>query len=359
MCFYLSIWFDGLVFPCCIGKRQHEDDGIEDEPAFKRIEDVVKEDETRIKHSEDGTVVKHIEAETDIKHDGKVTDRNIKQGIVNVKLSYPVTYFGGYAAKRHIKHEVFNELELLHKLSQLRHKTSIAIDGMNGIGKSRLTEHLNRLYVKTNMYCPDITKGASYNYDPLKSIEYLYFPILSKQKVNVIWDRCCFSNLIFYAVHYLMSLYKNTLIPTYDEVLPHLVMWVENNALLYALKYLLLHDEQTAKIFITNSNILMVSAMLLHRGFPNDIYNSKEYNYQVAQLYSYKFFASLSPDIIYIDLAETGLSLAYIQRLITSCIDVDQNSPTEFIPIARTECIELNKQFTEDDYYLLSTHSTK
>lgn len=49
----------------------------------------------------------------------------------------------------------------------------ISVDGVNGVGKSTLTQRTNRKYCKINLIHPEITEGQDYNIKPLHSFEYI------------------------------------------------------------------------------------------------------------------------------------------------------------------------------------------
>jgi len=98
-------------------------------------------------------------------------------------------------------------------LNQFAKYPVIAIDGINAVGKSTITKHINRSYCKINLLHPEITKGQDYNLYPLHAIEYIVSQLKPTNEPTV-WDRDRYSNLRFYYVHYLCYQFR-------DEVLDY------------------------------------------------------------------------------------------------------------------------------------------
>lgn len=202
----------------------------------------------------------------------------------------------------------------------------ISIDGMNGTGKSSLCNRLNRKYIKINSLAHHVTDGSEYNYDPIKSMEYLMSQFLTKAE-NVCWDRCPYANLIFYFVHQLMATYKNDMIPDdFSKVWPILNTYALDTQLIAVINY-----TQSLKsipiLFIVCKDIAYISLALLDRGTANDVYNAKEYNYQMAQYHAYVYFGKVlqAPVLDLTNCITKRQNLNYIQMQLQRVIDIDKD----------------------------------
>jgi len=91
----------------------------------------------------------------------------------------------------------------LEQLNGWNKFSEIAIDGQNGTTKSSISKNLNRKYLKINEIFPRVSCGSDYNHRPLKSIDYMFIQLMIKSE-NSIWDRCVYSNLIFYNIQHLI-----------------------------------------------------------------------------------------------------------------------------------------------------------
>lgn len=217
--------------------------------------------------------------------------------------------------------------EMLAFLEGWNEYPSIAIDGMNGVGKSSLVSNLNRRYVKVNLIDPDVTSGADYNFEPMKSMQYLMAAI-NLNVENCVWDRCCYANLIFYFVHHLMYHYKNKLMPrdcnsvysvlntmAIDVNLPNIITFIKS-----------IYNIPT--LFLVCSNVKMIGNALKNRKTINDIYNSKEYNYQMAQYHVYCYFGRLLdyPVFDIMDFFRQRYTLGDMQQAISIKIDIAANT---------------------------------
>lgn len=256
-----------------------------------------------------------------------LTDDAIKQ-ILNLNVEWPICSYSHESRRNNRRRllpkavkrsdeQIFNQLNGWHKYP------SIAIDGMNGVGKSSLISSLRRKYVKVNLIAPEVTSGSAYNIEPMKSLQYLMASI-NINAVDCAWDRCCYANLMFYFVHYLMAKFKNQRMPSdinqiyailntmaIDVNLPSIVTFIKNII-------------KTPILFLVCSDISMISMALKHRKTPNDVYNSKEYNYQMAQYHVYCYFAQIL-DCVLIDineLFELGYTLGDIQEIIAEKVDI-------------------------------------
>lgn len=220
--------------------------------------------------------------------------------------------------------------EMLSLLDGWNKYPSISIDGMNGVGKSSLVSNLNRRYVKVNLIDPDVTSGADYNFQPMKSMQYLMAAINMNVK-NCVWDRCCYANLIFYFVHHLMNHYKRKLIPRDTNVvygifnnmaidinLPNIITCIKN-----------IYNIPT--LFLVCSNIKMIANALKNRKTINDIYNAKEYNYQMAQYHAYCYFARILgyPVFDIMDFFRQHFTLGDMQQAIAIKIDIENKQPED------------------------------
>lgn len=263
----------------------------------------------------------------------------------------------------------------------------IAIDGMNGTGKTTLAKSLERIYIKINEFSPETTHGSQYNYNPIMGFEYLTFPrqIVAKD-MYLVWDRCEWSNTIFYLVHALMSLYRptattttstrscsissvsggdgggsssssvsyeddtnvSTIVSTSDMAnVPIETITSQLNAiaqdinLLKSINYFeQFYRRETAvlaRLFLVCSDLDMIRECLTNRAInsqdsdfsPNDLFNASFVNYQLAQLYVYRYMAKLLPNTICIDICDyvnENFSLGDLQYLLKSTIDIPRNS---------------------------------
>ena len=202
----------------------------------------------------------------------------------------------------------------------------IAIDGQNGTTKSTIAKNINRRYLKINDICSSITAGSDYNHHPLKAVDYLMYQALAKAD-NVIWDRSMYSNLIFYFVHHLMALHSNMPIPDDDaKIWPLLNNMALDVGLLKTLQFI---DtiKNVPTIFIVCSHVDFICESLRNRGIEtqslNDIWNSKEYNYQLAQYHVYRWFGKLAhiPTFDLMDFFIAGYTTGHMQTMISSKID--------------------------------------
>lgn len=213
--------------------------------------------------------------------------------------------------------------EQLKQLDGWNNYTEIAIDGQNGTTKSSLAALLNRKYIKLNELCPDITCGSDYNHRPLKAFDYITYQLLVKSE-NTVWDRCIFSNMIFYYVHHLMYRFGDTPIPKDDAIIwPILNTMANDTCLLDTLKFV--HTlKRVPTLFLVCSNVDLIGESLRIRGIKskswNDVWNSKEYNYQLGQYHVYRWFGKLlgSPVFDLVDFFKEQLSIDDMHLLIAS-----------------------------------------
>lgn len=259
-----------------------------------------------------------------------------------------------YISRYNMGNEKFKQcLAHLRVLDQWSKYPVIAIDGQNGTTKSTLAGKLcNRTLLKINDLMPDITSGSDYNHHALKSLEYMcgqvcYQPHTNQALANkfIVWDRCCFSNLIFYFIHQLMAHYENSSIPRdYRPVWQLLNTIATDMNLMSTINVILQYQRQIQlvalrtsggrhqqpppcvgipTIFFVCRNLDFIALVLRQRGINsssyNDIYNAVQYNYQVAQYYVYSWFAQLLnyPIIDIADFLDAGCSISTIHMLLT------------------------------------------
>lgn len=288
--------------------------------------------------------------------------------IVNYSPSWPVCGYGARSkrARQQGRRRPSAHTEL-DKMNGWSKSASVCIDGMNGTGKSTLARSMNRKYLKINTYCPDVTNGSTYNYSPLRALDYVMFHVIyDTGDVPVVWDRCRYSNLIFAYVHHLMSVYRERPMPgPYDD---EPVLYINNMALATGLFATVSYVESVCAdkrpvLFFVNSDLRMVAQALLARGGANDVYNAKEYNYQMAQLHVYRYFARLLNAPL-IDLNEMfgsfDLTLDDIHAEIRARVDVPERLDVDLPqPPQRTESKALHAFCDRHNDSLVYQHSTK
>ncbi|AQN78626.1 ACH96247.1 GrBNV gp34-like protein [Kallithea virus] len=220
--------------------------------------------------------------------------------------------------------------EQLQQLDGWDQFSEIAIDGQNGTTKSSLAKSLNRVYLKINELFPKISCGSDYNHRPVKSLDYILFHLMVKSS-NSIWDRCMYSNLIFYYVHHLMFIFANSSIPNDETIIwPILNNMALDTGLLETLD-LAQSIRNVPTLFLVCSNIDLIGESLRNRGIKtnslNDIWNSKEYNYQMAQYHVYRWFGKIMkyPVFDIVDFFKEGMIVDDIRILIASKIDIPNN----------------------------------
>ncbi|ATZ81564.1 guanosine monophosphate kinase [Drosophila innubila nudivirus] len=229
----------------------------------------------------------------------------------------------------------------LEQLNGWNKFSEIAIDGQNGTTKSSISKNLNRKYLKINEIFPRVSCGSDYNHRPLKSIDYMFIQLMIKSE-NSIWDRCVYSNLIFYYVHHLMYKFSETSIPNDESIIwPILNNMALDTCLLDTLAYTQ-NKKSIPTIFLVCSNVDLIGESLRSRGINtnsiNDIWNSKEYNYQMAQYHVYRWFGKILqyPTFDIVDFFKEGLTVDDMHILIASKINTpaknENDDNLKFIP---------------------------
>lgn len=295
--------------------------------------------------------------------------RDARKRIVQYRPSWPVCRYISFSKRVRCQNRLRLGLHTeLNKMNGWNTLTSISIDGMSGTGKSTLARSMNRTYVKINTHCPDITSGSSYNYSPLKALDYMMFHVIyDTRDAPVVWDRCRYSNLIFAYVHHLMSVYRDRAMPgPYDDREP--VLYMNNMALSTGLFATVSYVESVCAdkrpvLFIVNSDLCLIARALLARGGANDVYNAKEYNYQMAQLHVYRYFARLLHAPL-IDLNEVftsfGRTLDYIHAEIRARVDIPERIDRDLPrPPQRTESKALHTFCDSHNDSMVYRYSTK
>lgn len=231
----------------------------------------------------------------------------------------------------------------------------IAIDGMTGLGKSTLLTNMNRSYRKVNLIVPEITKGSSYNFCSPKTVAYLFVNQLSHGK-NICWDRCRYSNLIFYLVHALMAEYKTRAMPLMTEE-------IYNFLGILAVKFNLLEifkfcefDKTVPTIVFVSSNFAIPSALLMKRGTASDVFSAASQNYLAAQYNVYSFIAkTLNFVLIDInDIVDENFSLTELYTFVKQKIDVPVGSIVEFHTVETDDIVKHLNEFGQNQTLLFS-----
>lgn len=217
----------------------------------------------------------------------------------------------------------FRMKSIFDKLKGWCDKSEIAIDGMNGTGKTSLCRMMNnRIYCKINEHPSmsrqqkdgSITSGSDYNYKPINCIEYAMLQSLTRVKKSssssssavgkgVVWDRYIYSNLVFYLVHQLMAVYGNRDVPKdSSKVYPFLNDFAVATNLYNTIDYMR-SVKSIPLLILVNSNLESVALAMTRRGGLNDITNAKEYNYQRAQEHCFRYIGRILGAVV-IDVGE-------------------------------------------------------
>lgn len=251
-----------------------------------------------------------------------------KMNIISLDAAWPVCSYHENSRRRtgETRKDEFDET--LKRLAGWSSFPVIAVDGMNGLGKSTLAMSMNREYVKINNIAHHVTSGSEYNHDPLKSLEYIMLQFLESGR-NIVWDRCRYSNLIFYYVHHLMYQYRDADLPDVseskeNEIFRHLSELAIATNLLETIEFME-NENSVPMIFFVSSDIALVSLSLQRRGSPNDVYNAKERNYQLAQYYAYRYFAKILGCPIF-DIARIPMTIGDFHNVLRASIDVPSST---------------------------------
>lgn len=290
-------------------------------------------------------------------------DESVTQKILDFEIDWPICNYSlnSRRLREPTVEQPKNIEDMLVCLNDWHLHNEIAIDGMNGVGKSFLTQNLNRTYAKINDFIPEVTCGSEYNYNIFKSMQYVTLQLCITGD-NVIWDRCAYSNLIFYFVHYLMGRFQNKLIPAEHEnilsILNELAIDINLTTMLTYLKSI----KEVPTLFIVCSDLNIIGLALVKRQTLNDIWNAKDYNYQMAQYHSYMYFAKILqyPILDIADFIDFGISLGDLQMAIARKIDSPNVKRSYFNQPNTQSAKELHNQLGRlADNILMYDHSKK
>lgn len=220
--------------------------------------------------------------------------------------------------------------DFMERLKEWSSKKYIAIDGMNGTGKSTFCQMTNRAVTKINLRNPSVTKDNRYNFEPEYSMTYLLKNVLFFEEIQkcsdvyIISDRCSISNIIYLVAQQLMAAYGDTDIPRAEND-PHVLGIINNVMLSTGLIKTLSAVKHTLDgvFFVVSSNLEFITAQMINRGEPLDIIYSSKYNYQLSQVHAFKYFANML-DIPILDLdaiLSIGLSIKSIYNNILFAIN--------------------------------------
>nr|WDA64932.2 thymidylate kinase-like protein [Oryctes rhinoceros nudivirus] len=293
----------------------------------------------------------------------KYIDEQTAISIVNFNIGFPVCSYSD-SSRRTYAAKPISILDRLSVLDGWDKFDVIAIDGQNGTTKSTLCHRLMRHNQKINNICSEITCGPNYNFMPIRSLEYLFMQLYTESH-DTVWDRCPYSNLIFYYVHHLMEHFKNTSIPADFETI-----WPIFNALAYNTNlsdtiYYTKSIKHIPTLFFVCSDIDYISKSLclraINTGSVNDLWNSKEYNYQMAQYHAYVWFGKLLdyPVFDLSDFLKDGYSIDDIHTMIASKIDKRPENPSCMLPDREDSQLLNSLLLPLDDDVLVYEYSKK
>lgn len=263
--------------------------------------------------------------ETSIKPSGNISfSKRLK--IIEMFVPISRVYLGGEESIRYKKINNSNYLsKIFYELRKFKNFNEIAIDGPSGVGKTTLMKRMNRKYAKINIGNHDVTNGPKYNISVIRALSYIHV-INSTECMNVVWDRCPFSNLIFYIVHFLVSYYGNNEMPTeFCKVCPLISYFVKTTGIDSTVKWEM-YEKKIPTLFLINSNIKQLVKNLINRGENKDFYLCGKHNYQYGQLFAYTYFAKMTNSPL-IDISMIENIDECFDNIIEN-IDVDKNAKT-------------------------------
>ncbi|ABO45367.1 unknown [Gryllus bimaculatus nudivirus] len=250
-------------------------------------------------------------------------------------------------SRRNIKPKLWSSLNELNNYNNYK---EICIDGPCGIGKTTLCQSMNRIYFKINITHKCVTQGLLYNIDPYRVLEYIINSltinvpkILGNDDFYIVRDRCPYSNLIFYYIHYLCA--KKINLNSKEKVFDCLDELSKRIAIHETVAYCrTIKDVPT--IFIVNSNIQLVTLILRKRNDGSDRINSFNTQYIQAQYLVYLYWGKLL-NVPILDVAVLSSNFKYtikdVQNSIRNKIDVHRKQNCE-------NFMELYTKFYEENY---------
>lgn len=250
-----------------------------------------------------------------------------KEKIQQITKRWPSIRLSDSRALRYRKKKksFYNNFEIL---KSFKYENQIAIDGMSSSGKTTMLQNMNRINGKINIGSPYTTHTSKYNNDMKRSWLYLEYQYKCEGK-HVIWDRSCFSNIIFSIVHFLMYKYKNKSIPKKKEkVYPLIEYYIQTTQIESIINYMINRENYIPIIFLVNSNMQILTDMLKKRNTIMDFASCFDYNYHMAQYMAFSNFAERLEAPIF-DIGELYENFKYslddIQCLFKNLIDIDDD----------------------------------
>lgn len=280
-------------------------------------------------------------------------DNNFKSLIPQIKIDWKTTYLGDKRAIRYANQKVMHNkiIKEFEKLRGWHEYLEIAIDGMSGVGKSSLIASMSRKGIKINELYPWITRGPSYNYSIEKAMAYFTAPFLGKF-ANVIWDRTCLSNLIFYMVHYLMGVFREVVIRHDTKfIYPLLTEYIHTTGMINVFKYIKICRNMPTIIFV-QSDLNMLRQSLSRRNESKDMAVYNETNYHMAQFHVYSYVAKLM-DYPLFDLNilhHHGYTIDDIHMLVKHFTDTSSNMVIQHSTDASTTSHIINPANITDEF---------
>lgn len=205
-------------------------------------------------------------------------------------------YLGNECALRYRLNSVnpfdgHNSSRALLALSRFRGAPQIAIDGPSGTGKSTLAKCCNRQYAKISECTKNVTSGNKYNFCMARTWDYLRFQPRTRGR-GVIWDRCAYSNLIFYVIHQLMAVFKNRAMPTEYGAVAGEIASICRNFKFNVIVQLTRASYNVPIVFVVG-DVARVQQNLRARNEPKDLCASTDLNYIWAQQHVYRYVGDL------------------------------------------------------------------
>lgn len=314
---------------------------LENDSEIKNSNNNILKSLDEIKPLEENESLEETE-ETSIKPSGNIS---LFKRLKLIELVVPMSrvYLGGEESIRYKKINNSRYLSrVFNDLSKFKYCNEIAIDGPSGVGKTTLMQCMSRKYAKINIGNHDVTNGPKYNISVIRSLSYIHV-INSTECMNVVWDRCPFSNLIFYIVHFLVGYFENDEMPIeFSQVCPLISYFVKTTGIDNTVRWEM-YEKNIPTLFLVNSDIKQLIKNLLNRGENKDFFLCGKHNYQYGQLFAYTYFAKMtnSPliDISMVD----NIDKCFAD--IIEHVDVDNNAET-FVHY-KENC---NKLIEIDDY---------